>query len=107
MLDCGIYGKGENGVWGQLALQSKNKNMDYHTYAKRWYYFPPLSYMENYYPWLKKRSYLLTAAWVIRAVHGLFSKEGREKRKMLLNIKSEDICTLNDIYKGMQLHFKN
>ena len=106
MVDCGIYGKGENGVWGQFALHNQNKNMDYQSYAKRWYYFPPMYYMENYYPWLKKYPYLLVAAWGFRAFHGLFNKEGREKRKMLLNMKSEDVCKLNDIYIGMQLNFK-
>jgi hypothetical protein len=106
MLDCGIYGKGENGVWGQFAKQNQDRNLNYKAYAKRWYYFPPLSYMENDYPWLKKSPYLIIAAWGIRAMHGLINKEGREKRKMLVNIKSNDICTINDIYKGMQLNFK-
>lgn len=106
MTDCGIYGKGENGVWGKFALHSHINSKNYKSYAKRWYYFPPKSYMECDYPWLKKTPYLLVVAWGIRAVHGLLSKEGREKRKMLSNIKSEEVCAVNEIYKGMQLHFK-
>ncbi len=106
MLDCGIYGKGENGVWGQFAKQNHNSSKNYKTYAKRWYYFPPLSYMENEYSWLKKFPFMIIVAWVVRAGHGLFSKGGREKRNMLLNLKSEDVCTIYDIYKGMQLDFK-
>lgn len=106
MMDCGIYGKGEYGIWGKFAMLNKNKKVNYQTYAKWWYYFPPRSYMENDYIWLKKYPFLLIVAWGIRAVHGLFSKDGREKRKMLLNIKSEYVITLNDIYKGMQLNFR-
>lgn len=106
MVDCGIYGKGENGIWGKFALHNQNKIIKYRSYAKMWYYFPPVSYMESDYPWLKKYPYLLVVAWGIRGVHGLFSKDGREKRKMLSNIKCEDICTINDIYKGLQLDFK-
>jgi hypothetical protein len=86
-------------------LHNGNK-VNYQSYAKRWYYFPPVSYMERDYPWLKKFPFLIVVAWGIRAVHGLLSKDGREKRKMLLNINSEEVCTLNEIYKGMQLNFK-
>lgn len=105
MINCGIYGKGENGIWGQFAMQKQTNNLKYKSYIKRWYYFPPLSYMKSDYPWLNKYPYLLVIAWGIRAVHGLLSKEGREKRKMLMNIKSEDIRKMNEIYKGMQLNF--
>lgn len=105
MLDCGIYGKSENGIWGQFAKKNQRKSKNFQAHAKRWYYFPPLSYMKNDYPWLNKQPYLLIVAWGIRAVHGLFSKEGREKRKMLLRIKSEEVNTIYDIYEGMDLDF--
>jgi hypothetical protein len=105
MVDCGIYGKGEYGLWGKYAMLNKSKNKNYQTYAKWWYYFPPISYMVRDYPWLKKHPYLLVVAWGMRGVHGLFSKDGQDKRKMLLEIKSEDIITMNVIYKGMQLNF--
>ncbi len=105
MVDCGIYGKGEYGMWGQFALLNENKTIKHQSYAKWWYYFPPRTYMQRDYPWLKKYPGLLSVAWGIRAVHGLFSKDGREKRKMLLNIKSEEVCTINEIYKGMQMNF--
>jgi hypothetical protein len=107
MVNCGIYGKGENGLWGQFAMLNNSNVIDYKSHTKRWYYFPPLSYMVKDYPWLKKFPFLLIIAWGIRAVHGLLNRDGREKRKMLLNINSEDISTINEIYKGMQLHFKN
>lgn len=106
MVDCGIYGRGEYGFWGKFAMLNNGKKKKDQYYAKWWYYFPPISYMESDYPWLKKYSFLLVVAWGIRAVNGLLSKEGRKKRKMLLNINSEDVCTLNEIYKGMQLNFK-
>lgn len=105
MVDCGIYGKGEYGLWGKFALMNKSNSIDHQSYAKWWYYFPPRLYMEIDYPWLKKHPYLLMVAWVIRAVHGILSKDGREKRKMLLNIKSEEVRKLYEVYKGMQLHF--
>jgi hypothetical protein len=105
MMECGIYGKGENGLWGQFALLNSNKEINYQSNAKWCYYFPPISYMERDYTWLKKYPFLLVIAWGIRAVHGLINKDGREKRKMLLNINSEDVRTMNEIYKGMQLNF--
>lgn len=106
MIDCGIYGKGENGVWGKFALYSQGKPNNYKAYVKRWYYFPPRTYMESDYPWLKKAPYLLIIAWGIRAVHGILSKDGKEKRRMLLSINSEEVSTINHIYRSMQLDFK-
>lgn len=106
MIDCGIYGKSENGLWGQFAMLNNGNKTNYQSHAKWWYYFPPVSYMERDYPWLKKYPFLIVAAWGVRAVHGLLNKDGREKRKMLLNINNEEVCTLNEIYKGMQLNFK-
>jgi hypothetical protein len=106
MVDCGIYGKGEYGIWGQFAMLNKKDNINYQSYAKWWYYFPPKSYVERDYPWIKKFPFLLVVAWGIRAVHGLLSKDGREKRKMLLNIKNDDVRIMSEIYKGMQLQFK-
>ncbi len=105
MIDCGIYGKDENGLWGQFAMLNNGNIINYKSHTKRWYYFPPLSYMVRDYPWLRKLPFLLLIAWGIRAVHGLLNKEGREKRKMLQNISSEDISAIDKIYKGMQLHF--
>jgi hypothetical protein len=106
MVDCGIYGKGVYGFWGKFAMLNNGNKKNYQSYAKWWYYFPPISYMISDYPVLKKYPFLLIVTWGIRALNGLFSKEGRKKRKMLLNINSEDVCTLNEIYKGMQLNFK-
>lgn len=106
MIDCGIYGKGENGIWGRFAQFSQCDLEDYKSYVKRWYYFPPRVYMENDYPWLKKAPFLLVVAWGIRAVHGLLSKDGKEKRNMLLSIRSDEFSNINNIYKSMGLNFK-
>ena len=106
MIDCGIYGKGEYGIWGKFAMLNKKSSYGNRTYTKWWYYLPPKQYLESDYPWLKQYPFLLVFAWGIRAVHGLFSKDGREKREMILNMKSEDISTIYDIYKEMQLEFK-
>ena len=87
-------------------MMNKKDSINYQSYAKWWYYFPPKSYMEGDYLWLKRYPFLLIVAWGIRAVHGLLSKDGREKRKMLLSIKTEDVRVMSEIYKGMQLQFK-
>jgi hypothetical protein len=107
MLDCGIYGKSENGLWGYFAMMNNSDVNNFQSHAKRWYYFPPLSYLVRDYPWLKKFPFLLIIAWGIRAVHGLLSKEGREKRNMLLSLNNKDVRIINELYKGMQLNFKN
>lgn len=73
---------------------------------KKWYFFPPLSYMAEYYPWLERIPVLLPVAWGIRACRGVFMKKGTEKRKMLYNIEKEEIQTYKEIYEEMQLHFK-
>ena len=106
MVHCGIYGKGENGLWGQFAQLNKGDSINYQSYAKWWYYFPPKTYMERDYPWLKRYPFLLVAAWAIRAVHGILNENGREKRQMLLSINSEEVRRMTEIYQGMQLQFK-
>ncbi|BCN29022.1 nucleotidyltransferase domain-containing protein [Anaeromicropila herbilytica] len=107
LVECGIYGKGENGIWGQIATLNHTPIIKNKSHARLWYYFPPISYMQRDYPWLIKQPHLLGLAWGIRAITGLFNKEGRKKREMLLDIDNDKVNKIYEIYKGMQLNFKN
>lgn len=106
MLDSGIYGKDENGIWNKFSEEKQKKKAVSVKQLKKWYFFPPLSYMAEYYPWLERIPVLLPVAWGIRACRGIFMKKGTEKRKMLYNIEKEEIQTYKEIYEEMQLHFK-
>lgn len=103
MLDSGIYGKNENGIWNKFAQVNKEKISKLE--LKLWYYFPPLYYMSEYYPWLENKTYLLPIAWIIRFFRGLFMKKGTKKREMVKNIKNDQIMTYKQIYKKMNLVF--
>ncbi len=106
MLDCGIYGKGENGVWGQLAKSSCNAQAD-KSGVMRTYFFPPLSYMKEYYPWVKKMPWLLPVGWLVRAVHGLTHKQSKERLRMVSNVDDEKANVIGNIYKQLNLDFRN
>jgi len=106
MMDSGIYGKDENGIWNKFS-EEKMKNKDATpSQLKRWYYFPPLSYMAEYYPWLETCPFLLPVAWGIRAFRGIFMKKGEKKRKMVHEIEADKVKTYQTIYQNMGLHFK-
>ncbi len=106
MQDSGIYGKDENGIWNKFA-EEKMKNKDVSiTQLKRWYYFPPVSYMAEYYPWLEEHAILLPVAWGVRFYRGLFKKKGVYKREMLHEIEQSEIKCYQRIYQKMGLHFK-
>jgi len=107
MVDCGIYGKDENGIWHKFAEEKlKGQNVT-RGRLKRWYYFPPLFYMSEYYPWLEKFPFLLPVAWGIRAFRGIFMKKGVQKREMLSVIDGEKAKTYQTIYSRMKLKFKH
>jgi hypothetical protein len=106
MLDCGIYGKGENGIWGQIAREKNIAGKDDKDSIKRWYYFPPINYMKEYYPWLEKCSVLLPIAWGLRAIHGITNKDGQERKKLLIEADSSKMQDMREIYKELKLDFK-
>ena len=106
MLDSGIYGKDENGIWNKFSEKKMHDKEATPSQLKRWYYFPPISYMSELYPWLDGRSYLLPVAWGIRAWRGVFMSKGAQKRKMLHEIDSDKVKTYQTIYQNMALHFK-
>ncbi|MDO4556904.1 MAG: nucleotidyltransferase family protein [Lachnospiraceae bacterium] len=105
MLDCGIYGKGENGVWGKLAkeksLSGKQKSL------KNLYYFPSLKYMQEYYTWLEKCPILLPIAWGMRALTGALSPEGMNRRKLVAFEDKKRIETIRNIYDKVHLDFNS
>ena len=89
MLDSGIYGKDENGIWSKFSEKKMHDKDATPRQLKRWYYFPSLSYMSELYPWLAKHSYLLPVAWGIRAWRGVFMNKGVQKRKMF---RQTELC---------------
>lgn len=107
MVDCGIYGKDENGIWHKFAEEKLDGKEVTRGKLKKWYYFPPLFYMAEYYPWLEKFPFLLPVAWCIRAFRGIFMKKGIQKREMLNVIDGDKAKTYQNIYKQMKLKFKH
>ena len=106
MLDSGIYGKDENGIWNRFAEEKmKDKNAT-KSHLKIWYIFPPLSYMAEYYPYLEEYPFLLPITWMIRGIGGVLGKRGVNKRKMLKTIDEDQIKTYKTIYQRMDMHFK-
>lgn len=100
MEDCGIYGKGENGVWGQIAGDHAEK------FSAKKYYFPSVDYMANDYPWLKKAPIFLPVAWVLRSVRGISKKGGIKRGKVLINTKDEQAMQIWNMYRKLKLDFK-
>lgn len=104
MCDSGIYGKDANGIWNKFADEQLADATE--TYLKKWYYFPPVSYMVKYYTWLEKWPWLLPIAWFVRGCRGLFLHKGEQKREMVSDINQDDIVKYQRIYKNMNLKFK-
>ena len=102
MVDSGIYGKSENGVWGQLAKEVNKDNAN----CKIRYYFPSFEFMKEKYPWLAKMPVLLPAAWVCRGVTGVFKKESRRHRDQIEHTDDESIKVMLDIYHRLNLNFR-
>lgn len=107
MVDCGIYGKDANGIWHKFAEEKLEGKKITRSKLKKWYYFPPLFYMAEYYPWLERFPVLLPVAWCIRAFRGIFMKKGTQKREMLNVIDGDKAKTYQNIYKHMKLKFKH
>lgn len=104
MIDCGIYGKSENGVWGQYTKVNSEAE-DSTLSLKRKYYFPKMSYMQEFYPWLKKRPYLIVWAWMLRAGKGIFNG-GVSRRNMLVKSDGEKRKNVQEIYRKLNLRFE-
>lgn len=103
MQDSGIYGKDENGIWNKFCDEEKANITKFE--LKMWYFFPPLYYMSDYYPWLEDNPFLLPWAWFIRLFKGFFLHKGTQKRKMVKSIKTDEILRYKSIYQKMNLKF--
>ncbi|MBP3817727.1 MAG: nucleotidyltransferase family protein [Butyrivibrio sp.] len=102
MLDSGIYGKTENGIWGQLAKETTNDNSSF----KLHYYFPSIKFMREKYKWLKRYPFLLPIAWVIRGVSGFSNKQSRDHAQNFENSGDAKIKEMLDIYHRLNLDFR-
>lgn len=102
MLDSGIYGKDENGVWGQLAKETNDGGGN----AKLHYYFPSIKFMQEKYPFLKKMPFLLPATWVVRGVCGVCNKKSRDHRKEIETTDKEEMARMLEIYHRLNLKFR-
>lgn len=102
MVDSGIYGKTENGLWSQLAKETKDGRGN----VKLHYYFPSIRFMREKYPWLRKAPFLLPVAWVIRGISGLNHKQSRDHRAQLENADDKKIEQMLDIYHRLNLNFR-
>lgn len=104
MLDCGVYGKGENGFFSQFAKQEENQDIAKVVKGK-WFFFPPISYMKEFYPKLNKHPELLPYYWLVRGAKGLTHKESRKRRIELTRVDTTKAKTIVDLYKNMGLDF--
>ncbi len=102
MVDSGIYGKTENGIWSQLAKETANGNGN----VKMHYFFPSINFMREKYSWLNKTPYLLPVAWVIRGFSGVFSKSARKHMERFENADSQEIEKMLEIYHRLNLGFR-
>ncbi|WP_196805011.1 nucleotidyltransferase domain-containing protein [Butyrivibrio sp. AE3009] len=102
MIDSGIYGKNENGVWSQLAKEVSQEGQS----IKLHYYFPSLKFMQEKYPCLKKMPFLLPGAWIVRALTAACSKESRNHRKEIEGADKKEVDRMLDMYHRLNLNFR-
>lgn len=105
MLDCGIYGKDENGMWNRYANAKTGRKATSAFQLKLWYLFPPMDYMEEWYPWIKGKKLLLPIGWVVRFLGGITKNKGANKREYLKHADNENVLILQNIYRQMGLKF--
>ncbi len=101
MLDSGIYGRGENGIWGQLAKETQNTSD-----VKLHYYFPSYDFMIEKYKWLKGKRALLPLAWGIRGVSAAFNDEAKRHKANLEAAGDDDTAKMLEIYHKLNLNFR-
>lgn len=101
MVDSGIYGKNENGIWGQLAKETP-------VAEGAWihYYFPSYSFMVEKYKWLKHKPILLPIAWVVRGCTAACSKEARKHKEVLKAAGDENTAKMIEMYHKLNLNFR-
>ena len=107
MLNGDVYGKEENGIWGQYVRSCSDSNSadDFATrlQLRMWYIFPPYRYMSQYYSWLKSRPYLLPYAWAYRALR--HNRTGEIRKSLISRADPSTIRNMQEIYKKVNLKF--
>ncbi|MCQ2538663.1 MAG: nucleotidyltransferase family protein [Lachnospiraceae bacterium] len=108
MLDGGSYGHDYNGFWNRFSKVDPQKENKFQ--LKLWYYFPPLTYMSEKYPFLEKAPACLPFFWVKRVFDSLFaSKKVRqskeERREHVQNVDENTIRKMSEIYRSMNFRF--
>lgn len=106
MLDCGVYGRDEFGIWNEFANLNKH-DVNRKIYMNVWYLFPPLHYMKRYYPCLARFPFLLPIIWMIRILRGMFFKSRKIRRDYLHSINEQDIDKMQRIYQKLKLDFES
>lgn len=104
MIDCGVHGQGENGIWAMLAEDALASGGDGN--AKRSFLFPSYSKMKEIYPWMEKRPFLLPAGWIMRAFRGIRDRNALQRAKKIRDMDVDESKKMVDLYKGMELHLK-
>ena len=101
MVDSGIYGKNENGIWGQLAKETP-------VAEGAWihYYFPSYSFMVEKYKWLEHKPFLLPVAWIVRGCTAACSKEARKHKELLKATGDENTAKMIEMYHRLNLNFR-
>ncbi len=102
MVDSGIYGKSENGVWSQLAKETADGEQN----VKIHYYFPSLKFMKEKYPWLNNMPFLLPIAWIVRGVTAACSTESRRHRQEIEGADKKEVDRMLEMYHRLNLNFR-
>lgn len=105
MLDCGIYGKDENGMWNKFANVKIGNKATSALRLKLWYLFPPMDYMVEWHPWVKGKPILLPIAWIGRFFGGIAKHKGATRRDYIKHADGENVLILQNIYRQMGLKF--
>ena len=105
MLDCGIYGKDENGIWNKFANAKTGNKATSALHLKLWYLFPPMDYMTEWYPWVKGKPLLLPVAWIGRFLGGITNPKGASRRDYIKHVDGEQALILQNLYRQMGLKF--
>lgn len=106
MMDSGIYGKDENGIWNKFIYEKIKKHEMSRLQLRIWYWFPPLHYMSEQYPYLEERPWLLPWAWIARGINGVVYSKGSYKRDMIKHISKEQINNMQKVYLALNLKFR-
>ncbi|WP_026663344.1 nucleotidyltransferase family protein [Butyrivibrio proteoclasticus] len=101
MLDSGIYGKSENGIWGQLAKETPKGK-----FARLHYYFPSYKFMVEKYKWLENKAFLLPFAWIVRGCSAARSNEARKHKQLFENVGDENATRMIEMYHKLNLNFR-